>query len=320
MTPADLSRLGRVLVTGATGFLGSHLAARLVAGGAEVHGTSRRSAPAAAGGLCWHQVDLSEATAAERLLAVVRPDVIFHLAGCASGSWKLDWVLPTFAGDLATTVHVLAAATRQGCCRLVLAASLEEPEAEDQTPPIPSSPYGAAKWAASTYARMFHDLYRTPVVLARVFMTYGPGQSPVKVIPHTILSLLAGRRPQLGSGVRPVDFVFIDDVIAGLEACAAAPGIEGATIDLGSGQLVTIAEVVKRIAHLMGASIAPDFGALPSRPREQVRRANVGRTQEKVGWLPETPLDEGLARTIAWLEQQPSGPTAPISRGLGGEP
>lgn len=305
------SHLGRVLVTGAAGFLGRHLSARLVGYGAEVHGTCRRGTPPALAGMHWHRAELSEAAEAERILAAVRPDIIFHLAGCARGSWELEWVLPTFVGDLATTVHMLTAAARQGCRRLVLAASLEEPEVETG-PVIPSSPYGAAKWAASTYARMFHDLYGTPVVLARVFMTYGPGQSPVKLIPHTILSLLAGRRPQLGNGSRPVDFVFVDDVIDGLVGCAVTPRIDGETVDLGSGQLMTIAEVVQRIVRLTGSELTPDFGALPSRPRERVRQAAVERTRELIDWRPQTPLEDGLARTIAWLAQQPSARIGPI--------
>lgn len=288
----------RVVVTGARGFLGSHACRRLRECGADVHAVARRL-PDEHGGIPWHQADLAELAQTRRALEVARPEVVLHLAGYAEGLRELTHVGPSLQGDLVTTVNVLTAATELGCRRVVLANSFEEPEAGA----VPSSPYAAAKWAAAAYARMFHSLYQTPAVILRVFMTYGPGQRPRKVIPHVILALLAGRAPQLSSGQRPVDWIYVDDLVDGLLAAAIAPGVEGETLDLGSGQLVTIREVVEQIRGLMGADVQPCFGALPERPFEQVRAADVARTAARLGWHPRTALGEGLQRTIQWYRE-----------------
>ena len=100
-----------------------------------------------------------------------------------------------------------------------------------------SSPYAAAKWAAAGYGRMFHSLYDTPVVILRPFMTYGPGQASTKLIPAVTLALLRASGPRLSSGRHRSDWVYISDVIEGFVAAATVPGIEGKTIDLGSGTL-----------------------------------------------------------------------------------
>ena len=183
----------KILVTGASGFIGSHLCRRLCEDGKQVHAISRKTRPSDEDGPHWWQGDLADLSAARGLLTDIQPDVVFHLAGYAFGSRELDAVLPAFRGNLATTVNVLTAATQVGGCRVVLAGSLEEPQASDLEI-VPSSPYAASKWASSAYGRMYHALYRTPVVIARIFMVYGPGEYRLrKLIPYVILSLLQGQ-------------------------------------------------------------------------------------------------------------------------------
>jgi nucleoside-diphosphate-sugar epimerase len=147
---------------------------------------------------------------------------------------------------------------------------------------------------------MFHDLYGTPVVITRVYMAYGPRQTATKIIPYTIRSLLAGETPQLGSGERLVDWIYVEDAIDGSVTLASAPGIEGRTIDLGSGVLLPIRDVVKRIATLLDSPLEPAFGALPAAPRENVRVADVAATLATIGWRNTTLLDDGLRQTIDW--------------------
>ena len=183
----------RALVTGAAGFIGSALCQRLVASGTEVYGVSRvfRST---ADGIRWWTADLSEVDAAPRILRQVRPDVVFHLASHVSGDRGLGAVVPTLRDNLVTTVNLLTAAAEAGEARVVLAGSMEEPDRDD---PAPSSPYAAAKSAASAYARLFDQLYGLPVVNLRVFMVYGPGQrDDTKLIPYVISSLLRGEAPR----------------------------------------------------------------------------------------------------------------------------
>jgi nucleoside-diphosphate-sugar epimerase len=237
------------------------------------------------------------------LFREIRPETIYHLASHVMGAPNLEHVLPTFRANLQSSVNLLVAAAETGCKRLILTGSLSEPEhAKGEIFPV--APYAAAKWASSGYARMFHALYGVPAVLARVFMVYGPAQKDLgKLIPYAILSLLQGRSPAISSGGRLVDWIYVDDVVEAYAALAEAPGIEGRTVEIGSGKLVSIREIVGEVALLVGAGIEPTFGALPDRPMEPVRTADVAQTREWIGWSPKTPLTNGLSRTIEWYKE-----------------
>jgi nucleoside-diphosphate-sugar epimerase len=290
---------GRVLVTGTSGFIGSHLCRTLHEAGVEVHGVSRKNHQTENTYVHWWHGDLVDFGFVHDLLRNVRPSIIFHLASYVSGSRDLNMVLLMFRNNLMTTVNLLTVATEYCCHRIVLAGSLEEPVSPDDT--IPCSPYAAAKWASSGYARMFHSLYQTPVVIARLFMVYGPGQRDLsKLIPYVTLSLLRNEAPKLSSGRREVDWIYIEDAVDGLIAAAQAPDIEGSTIDLGSGSLIQIRTVVEHLVTLVNPKIDPLFGALHDRPMEQVRVADIAEAFAKIGWRPATSLEKGLALTLDW--------------------
>jgi len=289
----------KVLVTGARGFLGSHLVRLLAEARADVVAVSRGAEEGASGAVRWMRLDLSSERAVGELLQATRPEYVFHFASHGVGSPEQENVLPTFKIDLSTTVAMLEAATRLRVRRMMLASSLEEP-IPGSGEIVPSSPYAAAKWAGGAYARMFHRLYGTAVVMTRPYMVYGPGQRDHKLLPYVILALLRGEAPRLGSGHRGVDWIFVDDVLEGMSAAMLAPNAEGATFDLGTGTLVPIREVVELVVELMGSNAKPLFGALPNRPVEQVRAADVVTPREKLGWKARTSLREGLARTIDW--------------------
>jgi nucleoside-diphosphate-sugar epimerase len=293
----------KILVTGASGFIGSHLCARLCTSGVEVHATSRTKRSSDISDIYWWQGDLGDITTVQNLLNVVKPDVIFHLSGQVTAAPNLALVLPTLHSLLVSTVNLLTVATDIGCRRIVLTGSLTEPEPGHTEAP-PGSPYAAAKWASSAYGRLFHALYQAPVVIARPFMTYGPRQDRRKLIPSIALSLLQGEAPQLSSGQWQADWIYVDDVVDGLLAAAQVPGVEGHTVDLGSGTLVSIRAVVQQIVNLVGSRIEPLFGALPDRPMEQIRVADTARSYTMMGWEPTTPLTEGLTRTLAWYKRQ----------------
>jgi UDP-glucose 4-epimerase len=293
----------KVLVTGASGFIGSHLCRSLTNQGAEVYALSRAFRKDDMANLHWIQVDLEDATSLRDLVRTLHPNVVIHLAGQAVGVRDLEFVLPIFRSNLLTTINLLTAAAETGCQRIVVAGSLEEPDQHDPQP-TPSSPYAASKWASSTYARMFHALYHTPVAIARLFMTYGPGQQDIqKLVPYTILSLLQGKAPKLTSGNRLVDWIYVEDVVEGLLAAALATDLDGSTVELGSGRLTSIRSVVEKIERLVGSNAKPIFGALPDRAMEQTRMADTNNTHAKLRWKPITSLDEGLKRTVEWYKQ-----------------
>jgi nucleoside-diphosphate-sugar epimerase len=294
----------RALVTGASGFLGSHLCRRLLAEQAEVHAVSRTlRAPEAEDGVHWWQCDAVDAVAVHDLVSRVKPDVVFHFGGMVTAAPDVRLVLPTFHSLLTSTVNVLAAVTEVGRCRVILPASLEDPTGESADTLVPTSPYGAAKLAAGAYARMFVELYATNVVSLRPFMTFGPGQNRNKIIPYTILSLLRGETPQLSSGDRAVDWVFVDDVIDAFLEAAGRSGLEGQTLDVGRGEAVRIRDVVQRLVRLVDPSIVPRYGAQPDRFDSRARVADVEATAAALDWRARTSLDHGLALTVDWYRQ-----------------
>jgi UDP-glucose 4-epimerase len=297
-TDLALYRDRPVLVTGAAGFIGRQVCETLAKLGARVHAAVRSDATLP-DGVTVHRLDVADADAVDRLINTASPEYVFHLASRVSGSRELDEVGPTFYSNLASTVNLLRAVTGTHCRRIVLAGSLEE--ARDD---VPSSPYAAAKSAASMYARMFHRLYGTPITIARLFMVYGPGQNDArKLVPYVSLSLLSGKAPQLSSGVRPVDWVYIDDVVHALLSLAINPNTNGQTIDIGTGQLTTVRSVAERIGQLVGTQRGPVFGAIDDRAAEEVRRADPTTAADLMGH-PFTDLDTGLRQTVAWYRER----------------
>ena len=311
MAEANAYQGRRVLITGASGFIGRRLTRRLHELGAEVEPVSRQSPPEDE--TRWHQVDLADPQAVRPMVAAIKPDIAFHLASQVTESRDRNVVLETFHANLASAVYLLDALAEQGCKRIVQTGSLEEPEPGDPVS-TPSSGYAASKWGAAAYARMFHSLWSTPVVLARLFMVYGPEQRDLtKVVPHVITSLLLGRDPQLSSGKRPVDWVYVDDVVEGLLALGIASGVDGRQVDLGSGKLVPVRAVVEQIYAALAPERTIPFGGVPDHALEQVRVARAEETGELLGWSPTVTLEDGLARTVEWYRRElDAGNPAPV--------
>jgi UDP-glucose 4-epimerase len=289
---------GTALITGATGFIGSHLCRRLLAQAVSLHAISR-SPQKTDPRITWWKTDAADGPAMHRVFAEVKPDFIFHLASVVSGSRDLQFVQPTFASNLLSTVNVMTSAAEVGCRRVVLTGSLEEPVGDIE--PVPCSPYAAAKFAGTAYARMFHALYRLPVVMLRLFMVYGPAQKDLrKLVPYVALSLLRGESPKISSGTRQVDWIYVEDVVDGILQAATAENAEGKVIDIGSGELVSVRAVVEKLVSIVNPKIVPEFGAVADRPLEQVRVADTAASRTAIGWQKSLSLDEGLRRTVDW--------------------
>lgn len=295
----------RALVTGGRGFIGSALCRKLEAAGAEVYSLGRSPVPDSRDR---HALvgDLQNIDATRKVFRLIRPDLVFHLASHVLGARSLDVVLSTFHSNLTSTANLLVAARETDCARVVLTSSMEEPDPCGEWS-IPCSPYAASKLAASSYGRMFHALFELPVVLLRVFMVYGPGQHDrEKLIPHVITSLRDRKSPAFSSGTRLVDWIYVDDVADAFVRAALATGIDGQTLDIGSGELVSVRDVVNTLYRIMDESRAPEFGQVDDRPMEQERRADVMRATEALGWHPATSLYDGLQKTVDWYRRDPS--------------
>jgi nucleoside-diphosphate-sugar epimerase len=292
----DLKGL-HILVTGGAGFLGQHLIRRLLEKGANIDATSR-TPPSGGDKVCWHAGTYEHAGEIDKLLAKVKPDVIYHFAGAVSGSPNLSNLIPTFQSLLASSVHFLHHACENGP-RLVLAGSFLEPRLDGMST-IVGSPYAAAKQATRIYGDLCVSLYNAPVVQTVPFMVYGPGQPPGKLIPYVINSMLEGKAPELSDGSIQADWVYVGDVADALVACAIEPQCLGKHIDLGTGLVTSISEVVDRIAKQINGPL-PRYGSIPNRPYVPPRKADVHTAQEILKWKATTSLDEGLQQTIAFL-------------------
>ena len=301
-----------MLVTGASGLIGSHVLG-LLADQGDVVAVSRAARPDQAG-VRWLVEDLGEPGTIAGVVTSVRPDVVIHLAGAVRGERSLDAVAPTLRANLVATVELLEAATRAGCERIVMSGSLLEEPSDGDPRAVPPSPYGASRWAASAYGRMFHALFDAPVVNLRPSFAYGPGQERSKLIPHVISTLLEGGSPELTSGERMLDCVYAEDVAHAYLQAASTPSVEGHTLDVGHGVQTSVREIVEAIVELVGPVAGrPLFGTLPARACEQDVRPDVDETARVLGWRASIGLDEGLRRTVAWYRKL--GPSRSVAPG-----
>jgi UDP-glucose 4-epimerase len=284
----------RVIVTGAAGFIGGHLCQSLESRGAHVWRTSRSLGH-----------DVTDPELSDRIVREFKPDSIFHLASTVTGSSDPAYVLPTFRNNLLATVNVLLAAHKHGVRRVLCLGSLHEPTNNHLE--FANSPYAAAKFAATAYARMFASLYGLSVTVAIPFMVYGPGQTDTsKVLPHVITKLLQGISPELSSCRQRFDWIHVHDVVEGLIAIHESADLDGKIVDLGTGQLTSVADVISAAARSLHSEQLLRFGVLKDRAGEPVHAANVAETFQLTGWRPTIDLGDGLTDTVSWYRTKHS--------------
>lgn len=304
----------RVLVTGATGFIGGHVVDLLERLGAEVHGLHRGPDPTVSFDtpIRWHQADLTDASATAAAIAAAAPEHVVHLASLVKGARDPELLQPMFEANLASTVHVLEGARAAGVRRVQLAGSLEEPEPGT----VATSPYALSKAAAHLYGDYYRDRVGLEVVNLQIFMVYGPATpDEAKLVPYVIGQLLDGHAPEIGSGARLVDWVYVGDVAEGVARCATTPTAPVEAVPLGTGVLHSVKEVVDGLAEVSGTAIEPRFGSVADRSNEVVLVADVDRTRSQLGWAPATSLTDGLAATFGWYRDRRVGdgtPPAPL--------
>lgn len=308
----------KVLVTGAGGFIGSHLAEQLVADGAEVRALAHYNGAGRLGWLDHSQSitqmevvlgDITDPFAVKQYAKGV--DVIFHLAALIAIPYS--YVAP--ASYLRTngegTLNVLQAARELGVSRVVHTSTSEvygtaEYVPIDEKHPLKGqSPYSASKIAADKMAESYYRSFDLPVVTVRPFNTFGPRQSARAVIPTIITQALRGGVIKLGSLHPTRDMTFVSDTVQGFLKAGYVEGVEGQTINLGTGSEASIGQMVDTIGDIMVTKLDVETEDLRKRPeKSEVERllSDNSFAAEKLNWAPEFTLKEGLEKTVDWIK------------------
>jgi UDP-glucose 4-epimerase len=249
--------------------------------------------------------DLRDAGAVRAAVAEAVPVMVFHLAAVGVTDPGVDPAL-ALAVNGGGTVHLLEPLRKREVQRVVLVGTCYEYGARDAVEGLdPFNAYAASKVAAWAFGRMYWRVHSLPVVTVRPFQVYGPGQPAHTLIPAAIRAALTGEDFPMTPGEQKRDFVCVDDVVAGVLAVATAPGVEGQSLDLGTGTARSIRQVVERVWELAGGTGQILPGALPYRPGEVMHLvADAERTARLTGWRAQVGLDEGLRCAIEWSKRR----------------
>jgi nucleoside-diphosphate-sugar epimerase len=299
----------RVLLTGASGFIGRQAIAPLLARGYEVHAVSRRGSTDAVEGetdeVHWHSVDLLSAMAPDELMREIAPTHMLHFAWYAEHG--RFWGSAENVRWLEASLRLLRAFEARGGRRAVLAGTCAEYDwsvagrcVEDVTPLAPATLYGRSKHALHSLIEALWEPEGSPsVAWGRIFFLYGPHEHPARLVPSVINALLNGENARCSHGRQKRDFLHVADVAKAFAALLDSP-LRGA-VNIGSGESVTIAEVIAMVGEVCGRQELVQLGALPTRPDEPDELvADTARLSDDVGFAPTLTLGEGIHETVDW--------------------
>jgi len=311
----------RVVVTGAGGFIGSHLVEALVTEGADVRAIVRYNSRGDDGNLKFlddavrqqlriERIDMADLEATRGALRDAQ--VVFHLAAFVGIPYSYASPADTVMNNVQSTVNVLAVARENGLERLVQTSTSEVYGSARQVPipethPLqPQSPYSASKIATDHIALSYYYAFHVPVAVVRPFNTYGPRQSARAVLPTIIMQALAGGDIRLGATGTTRDFTYVSDTVRGFLLAGASDAAVGEVVNLGTGRETSIADAVRLVARVLGkeAHVVQDEARLRPETSEVSRLcSDIGKARRLLGYEPQVSLEEGLRRTAAWIAE-----------------
>ena len=313
----------RVAVTGAGGFIGSHLVEALVNHGARVQAMVRYNSRGDEGALAWapdavrsdvelFAGDIRDSESAATALAGA--EVVFHLGALIAIPYSYVNPRDYFETNVLGTLNVLQAC-RDRSVDLVVHTSTSEVYGNAREFPITEnhpvtahSPYAASKIGADQLALSFQRSFELPVTVLRPFNTFGPRQSARAVIPTIIAQALKGGTVRIGSLEPRRDLTYVADTVRGFIAVAEADGVVGETLQLGTGDDLSVGDLIDAVGALMERKLEILQEQQRIRPEgsEVVRLiSDPSRVRQLTGWSPETSLAEGLESTMRWIESEP---------------
>jgi nucleoside-diphosphate-sugar epimerase len=315
--PRRLFSKKRVLITGATSFIGAHLARRLVDQGATVSAMispARRlnRLHAIVGAITLHDGDIADADFVHRCVKRSKPDIIFHLASFGVHPDQRD--LSAIARvNLTGTVNLLQALLRHDFEAFVNTGSSIEygpsarPMKESQTP-LPATYYGASKAGATLLVDAFAKSQTAPrrIVTLRPFHVYGPGEEPTRFMTAAIRECFHGRELPLTSLKEKRDFVYVQDVVEAYLLAASRKQLQYTVYNIGTSKEHTLGDVIHYIEKFIGKKLEVNEGAYPYRPWNSQRwAANTARARHDLGWAPRYSLERGIKETVErFLEER----------------
>lgn len=310
----------RVLVTGAGGFIGSHLTEYLINHGAAVRAFLRYTSGGSYGQLDELSEDIKDKL--EIYKGEVREfdsvkgamkniDVVFNLAALIGIPYSYQHPFEVFETNTLGILNILSIARDMKIERIVHAStsevygSAQYVPIDEKHPLQPQSPYSASKIAADAIAMSFYYSFGTPVSIIRPFNTYGPRQSVRAIIPTIILQLIKKDEISLGSIETKRDFTFVKDTVSGFIKIAESQNSIGEAINIGTSSEISVGDLAKKIAHILGKELKVSVEKERIRPKQsEVSRllASNQKAKELVGWKPEYSLDAGLKETVEFYK------------------
>ena len=297
----------RVLVTGATGFIGRNALAPLVTYGYEVHAVYNDVPLPNMPEIHWHQANLLEASEIERTVGAVRPTHLLHFAWYAApGAY---WTSPLNRSWQEATKTLLAAFKESGGTRAVCAGTCAEYDwalahdtLREDSPLKPSTLYGQCKHETHLWAEEYSKKNDISFAWGRIFFLFGPNEAPQRLVPSVVNALLKKEPALCSSGEQVRDFLLVDDVAAAF--CALLTSSVEGVVNIGSGEATAVKDIIWSIAGMLHGRNLVRLGARPTPANEPSRIvANISRLKNEVGWQPQYTLQEGLNKTISWWKE-----------------
>jgi nucleoside-diphosphate-sugar epimerase len=307
----------RVIITGATGFVGANLARRLVLDGHEVHllvrplHSSWRIEEIRAA-LRLHTVALEDAEALTETVGSLRPDWVFHLAthGAYSSQTELRRMVET---NILGTINLVEACLKAGFEAFVNTGSSSEYGFKDHAPEEdealePNSHYAVTKASATLFCRHTARARKAHIPTLRLYSVYGPYEEPTRLVPRLITRGLKGELPPLVSRDVARDYVYVDDVVESYLLAAARAGQDcGAVYNVGTGVQTSLGEAVETARRVLAISAAPQWATMPERQWDtEVWVADNRKIKDALGWQPRYTFEQGFRQTVEWLRARPA--------------